>query len=221
MTSRAVGLTKTQAAYASIRHDIEVGEFLPATRLRINALQTRLGISPTPVREALRMLQADGFVTNHPHQGMTVTSHDPEDVEEVYQLREILEPLAAQLAARNRTEDVAKRLTELHEATTQAVHDGHDTLAAELNSELHSAIAEASGSYLLADFCARLRIILPMTGLWLTSRANLSILEHETIVTAIAKGDAAAAAAAMRYHIDRGHHQAVKRFSVKAKTSKS
>jgi DNA-binding GntR family transcriptional regulator len=217
VTTDAVGMTKTQAAYSSIRRDIESGEFPPGARLRVSALQAKLGISPTPIREALRMLQSDGVVTNLPHQGMAVTAYEPDDVEEVYRLRELLEPLAAEFAARNRTEEEVARLTELHEGIAAAVRDGDDSLAAELNAQWHAAIVEASHSRLVEDFSMRLRVVLPLTGLWLGSHATLSVREHRKVVAAIAKGDGEAAGAAMRSHVDRGHRQAAKRFATKVK----
>lgn len=216
MTSDAVGTTKTQAAYTSIRRDIEFGVHPPGSRLRVSALQTTLGISPTPIREALRMLQSDGLVTNHPHQGMTVTSHEPEQIEEVYALRELLEPLAAEFAARNRTEADVALLTELHEGVEAAVAEGNDSLAAELNAQWHAAVITAAHSRLIEDFNSRLRVVLPLTGLWLGTRAALSIREHRKVVAAIAAGEPEAASAAMRHHVDRGHRQATKRFAARA-----
>lgn len=216
MTIDAGEMTKTQAAYSSIRRDIEAGVFAPGARLRVRTLQARLGFSPTPIREALRMLQSDGIVTNHPHQGMTVTSHEPEELEEVYRLRELIEPLAAEYAARRRADRHIERLTGLHEGMLQAVEEEQDSLAADLNAQFHAAIVEAAGSRLVEDLYARLGVVLPLTGLWLRSRAHLSNREHKKILTAIAKGDADAAADAMRQHVDRGHRQATKRFGARA-----
>lgn len=216
MTIDAGEMTKTQAAYSSIRRDIEAGVFAPGARLRLRTLQTRLGFSPTPIREALRMLQSDGIVTNHPHQGMTVTSHEPEELEEVYRLRELVEPLAAEYAARRRTEKDVERLTGLHEGMLRAVDEAQDSLAADLNAQFHAAVVEAAGSRLVDDVYARLGVVLPLTGLWLSSRAHLSNREHKKILTAIAKGDPDAAADAMRRHVDRGHRQATERFGAKA-----
>lgn len=215
MTIDAGEMTKMQAAYASIRRDIESGFFPPGARLRVRTLQDRLGFSPTPIREALRMLQSDGVVTNHPHQGMTVASHEPEELEEVYRLREVIEPLAAEYAARRRTDEQVRQLASLHEGIVNAVRDGQDSLAAELNARFHSAIVEASGSRLVEDMYGRLGVVLPLIGLWLSSRATLSIREHEKILSAITKGDAEAAAAAARQHVDHGHRAAAKRFGAK------
>lgn len=216
MTIDAGEMTKTQAAYSSIRRDIEAGVFPPGARLRVRELQTRLGFSPTPIREALRMLQSDGIVTNSPHQGMTVTSHEPEELEEVYRLREVIEPLAAEFAARRRTDEQIAHLISVHEGLGRAIDEGKDSLAAELNAQFHAAIVEASGSRLVDDMYSRLGVVLPLTGLWLRSRADLSYSEHETILKAIREGDSDAAAEAMRRHVDRGHRQATKRFGGKA-----
>lgn len=213
MANDAQEMTKTHAAYSSIRRDIEAGVFLPGAHLRVRALQTQLGYSPTPIREALRMLQADGLVTDTPHQGMTVTSHEPEELDEVYRLREVIEPLAAEFAARRRTDQHVADLTSIYDALVEAAHEGQESAAAELNARFHATIVQASGSRLVEDMYSRLSVVLPLTGLWLNSRATLSNREHKKILRAIAAGDAEAASAAMRQHVDRGHRQATERFS--------
>lgn len=217
----SVGLTKTQAAYASIRADIESGASRPGQRLRLSALQAQLEISPTPIREALRMLQADGLITNLPHQGMTVTSYAPEEVEEVYALREAIEPLAASYAALRSTPKSTERMTSLHEQMVAAVRSGDHAKAGELGGEWHEAVAEASGARLVDDFFRRLRVVLPLKTMWLASRAGLSIHEHGEINEAIAAGDAAGASAAMSRHLDRGRQQATSRFGAPTEPRRS
>jgi len=159
------------------------------------------------------MLQSDGIITNQPHHGMTVTSHEPKEIEEVYRLRELVEPLAAEYAARNCTQGDVERLTTLHAEIVKAVRDDRDSIAAELNAQFHAAIIEMSSSRLIADVYSRLRIVLPLEALWLNSRSGLTVREHKKVVAAIAKGDPEAAATAMLAHVARGHRQAAKRFA--------
>ncbi len=209
----SLGQTKTQAAYSAIRADIEAGVFAPGMRLLVGVLQERLGVSPTPVREALRMLQADGLVTNLPHQGMTVTTYAASDVEEVYRLREVVEPIASELVAQKTDPEVIAALQSLHESFKQAVNENRQTEANDLNAQWHRLLIESSGSRLVEEFCNRLSVVLPLKGLWLSSRAQDSVNEHQKVLDAIIAGDPEAARDAMHQHLCRGHRQTADRFA--------
>ena len=213
MTTETFAVTKTQAAYVAIRQAIETGEFPPGSRLLVSALQQRLGISPTPIREALRMLQSDGLATSQAHLGMTVTSYAQADIEEVYRIREMLEPLAASFAAEHRTPESLERLETVHEDLARAVRDGRNTAAAELNGEWHFLITEMSGLRLVAEFTMRLRAVLPIKAMWQTSTGELSVLEHAQINSAIVESDSDKACAVMGAHVARGRRQAIRRFA--------
>lgn len=213
MSTERFAVTKTQAAYVAIRKDIENGDFPPGSRLLVSGLQQRLGISPTPIREALRMLQSDGLVTSQAHLGMTVTSYAQADIEEVYRIRELLEPLAASFAAQHRSLESLERLQIVHESLTKAVRDGRNTAAADLNGEWHLLVIEMSGLRLVAEFTARLRAIVPIKAMWQTSTDKISLREHAQIVSAIVESDSEKASAVMGAHVARGHSQAIRRFA--------
>ena len=206
MSTERLAVTKTQAAYVALRQAIETGEFPPGSRLLVSALQQRLGISPSPIREALRMLQSDGLVTSQAHLGMTVTSYAQADIEEVYRIREMLEPLAASFAAKNRTLESLERLEIVHDSLTKAVQDGRNAAAADLNGEWHFMRR-------VAEFATRLRAVLPIKGMWQVSTGELSLREHAQIVSAIAESDSEKASAIMGAHVARGHRQAIRRFA--------
>jgi len=87
--------TKTEAATATIRTLILTGKLPPGMPLRLNYLATRLGLSAMPIREGLRVLEAERLVAFRAHHGATVTEFSAEDVEEAYALHEALEGLAA------------------------------------------------------------------------------------------------------------------------------
>lgn len=213
MSAEAQSITKTQAAYVAIRQAIETGEFPPGTRLMVSLLQQRLGISPTPIREALRMLQSDGLLTSQAHLGMTVTSYAQEDIDEVYRIREMLEPLAAGFAAMRRTLEDLEQLHTVHESLERAVHDGRDTAAAEMNGQWHALVTEISGLRLVTEFSTRLRAVLPIKTMWHASTGELSVLEHAQINACIGEGDPDKATALMGAHVTRGRRQAMRRFS--------
>ncbi len=207
-----VALTKTEAAYLSIRSAIQTGDLPQGSRLIVSTLQRRFQISPTPIREALRMLQSDGLVTGEAHLGMTVTSYEQSDVEEVYRIREMLEPLAAGSASQKRSEEDLTKLLRIHDDLASAVHDGMHARAAELNGEWHALIIEMSGLRLVNEFLTRLQVVLPLKAMWRASSADLSVGEHSGINLAIASRDVEQAVNLMGLHVARGARMAVTSF---------
>lgn len=199
----AVSMTKTQAAFHRIRGAIEEGRLKPGDRLKTAELQDELGMSPTPIREALRLLQAQGLVEHRPHHGMVVAEYPVEQTEEVYRLRLVLEPLAAGLAAERATAEQLGGIRHLLDGLREAVRAGDARVdAAELNAAWHRAVYEAAGSRHLEEFIARLWSVLPLEAIWLESRSKASVEEHERITAAIERRDAADASALVKRHIE-------------------
>ena len=199
----ATSMTKTQAAFHRIRGAIEEGRLEPGERLRATALQKELGMSPTPIREALRLLQAQGLVEHRPHHGMVVAEYTVEETEEVYRLRVVLEPMAAGLAAERASAEQLGTIRRRLEDLKDAVEAGATRVdGAELNAAWHRAVYVAAGSRYLEEFIARLWGILPLEAIWLESRSEASVEEHERITAAVEQGDATVAAALTKRHIE-------------------
>src|SRR5438105_3225610 len=93
--------TTADAVYEALRQRIVEGEFAPGQRLRSDALATALKVSRTPVREALRKLEAEGLVGLSPRGGLIVQELSEDDLNEIFLIREALEGQAARLAAEN------------------------------------------------------------------------------------------------------------------------
>lgn len=204
MSIEARSVTKTEAAFRALRRAIEVGRYHPGEHLRVQRLVEDLRMSPTPIREALRMLQSEGLVVHHAHRGTTVAEYSPEDAAEVYGLRLVLEPMAARLAAERVTDEQLAELRRLHAELDAAIADSHNSSAAELNVLWHRAVYEASGSRYLQEFISRLWQALPGRAIWLTSRASMSLEQHERVTVALERRDPDAAFACMREHISLG-----------------
>lgn len=203
----AVSMTKTQAAFHRIRTAIQEGHLEPGVRLKAAALQDELGMSPTPIREALRLLQAQGLVEHRPHHGMVVAEYPVEQTREVYCLRLVLEPMAAGLAAERATSEQLGEIRRWLDALREAVQAGDARVdAAELNAAWHRAIYEAADSRYLEEFIARLWGVLPLEAIWLDSRADASVEEHERITTAVERGESSKAATLFREHIEATAH---------------
>jgi DNA-binding GntR family transcriptional regulator len=195
-------MTKTEAAFHTLRSAIEEGRFRPGERLTLARLLAELDMSPTPIREAIRLLQAEGLLEHEPHHGVVVAEYSPEKAEEIYRLRVVLEPLATELAVERATPEQVASIRRLHDALAEAVRERNPrTDVAELNAEWHRALYAASGSRYLQEFIAKLWTAIPVRAIWLTRRAERSIEQHEAIMEAFGRGDAAAAAECMREHI--------------------
>lgn len=197
-------VTKTEAAFRALRFAIEERHLAPGERLRVAGLVETLGMSPTPIREALRLLQAEGVVQHHPHRGMVVSEFSPDELTEIYRLRVVLEPLAAELAAARADDEQIAEARGLQDELRHAVDVGDYSRMADLNARWHDVIHTAAGSRYLAEFIGRLWNAIPVPALWLMRRASNSLEEHEVVVEALERRNPAAAATAMRRHIESG-----------------
>jgi DNA-binding GntR family transcriptional regulator len=200
---RILSVTKTDAAYQAIRTDIEEGRLKPGERLRIGSLIERLGMSPTPIREALRLLQAHGLVENRPHHGMIVKEYSVAGVEEIYDLRVVLEPLAAKFAAERAEAADLDEIRRLHDVLRQAARKEPYNMAA-LNAQWHRRIYAASRSVYHQEFIERLWRALPVEVVWAGARRDRALSEHQAIMEALEEHDGERAAALMKEHIEAG-----------------
>jgi DNA-binding GntR family transcriptional regulator len=204
--------TKAELALQVLRERIRTGELEPGVRLRLNDLTRELGMSPTPIREALRLLQADGLVHYHPHQGIVVAQSSPEETEDVVRLRCLLEPLAVELAVPSLAPEQLRVLEDLHQKLLAAVDARRGSAISASNASWHWAIYDACGSLHLRKFIRRLWDVYPWRTMWaLAGRAEESAREHERIMNAIAVADAQVAANRLREHILSAHESLLNR----------
>ncbi|MEO6828042.1 MAG: GntR family transcriptional regulator [Microbacteriaceae bacterium] len=194
-----------ELAYRSIRSQILSGEQAGGQWLRESELAASIGVSRTPVREALRQLAAEGLVRHERNRGVQVQSWTFADLEDAYTLRSRIEPWGCGLAAASGQADIAelKRLADAMDAVVAAPHQDFDVLT-ELNSRFHGTILQASGNERLRAVLASL-VQLPFV--WRTfahySPAELqrSLTHHHELVDALESGNSAWAESVMRAHI--------------------
>lgn len=188
--------------YAVLRQRIEDGELRRGVRLRQEALADELGVSRTPLREALRRLAAEGLVEFHPNRGAQVPELGPEAVRAAYEARLILEPGAARVAAARRPADQLAALRAAVESQRGAA--GLEAYAA--SRAFHLALVRASEN----EYLIRLAEALWVPGIAQAiyeqhrdaqERLVADVAEHERIAAAVEAGDGDLAEALTRHHI--------------------
>ena len=191
-------LGKRDAIAQRLRTEIVQGSLRVGDRLRQNEIARRYGVSPTPVREALRVLETQGFVTHEAHRGVTVADFTG-SFEQVYQLREALECLATEMAVRNMTSERARdlfaivdRIEETDSTDRQARHAAH--------IEFHELLYAGCEFPALLDLISIVWSRFPWDEFLAVPVALSLRADHRPIVERASRGDAAGAAAALRDH---------------------
>jgi len=191
-------------AYQGLLAAIAEGRLRPGERTRETDLAEQLGISRTPIREALQRLAHDGLVQLDARNGARVAELSIGAIQELYDLREILEGSAARFAALSAKPNDRQRLDAILER--EATHLGEPAVLAKLNKLFHRSICEAANNRYLANAVATFSttlLLLGPTTLAAQHRADESHREHWLIVEAIITGNADGAEALMRRHIRR------------------
>ena len=186
--------------YAILREQILAGDLEPESRLHQEGISAELGVSRTPVREAIARLAAEGLVELLANRGARVAAVGEGDMEAAYEARLGIEPLAARLAARRRD---AAELAKLRKTLTPARKGAKAAYAA--SRAFHLELAVASGNAFLVDFSETLwagRLGLHVYAQQMTpEQFAKDALEHERILDAIEAGDEDTAERLTREHI--------------------
>jgi DNA-binding GntR family transcriptional regulator len=191
-----------EAVQDAIRAAIVDGRYPPGERLLEDQLAHELDVSRNPVREALQGLASEGFVVIEPRRGARVASISPERAAELFQVREVLEGLAARLAAERRTPQQLAELEAIVEEGLGRAQAGGLRDLPELNNRFHVAVLEAAGNAMLSDVLGRLApVITWVYARRIAERSSHSWREHVRIVEAIAAGDADLAYQRACHHI--------------------
>jgi DNA-binding GntR family transcriptional regulator len=196
--------------YRRIRADIMSLKIPPDTRISVDNMVRELGVSQTPIREALSMLEAIGLVTKKHFIGYcTAPRLDRSQLQELFEFRLLIEPYAARRAAETMSEDTICALEnvagQLGNGQAPQGESSHATLA-DLDSEFHQMIARGGGNNLIAGSLARLHTHLHIFRFCFRRElADDAMVEHAVIMDAIRARDGSAAEAAMRGHIEKSY----------------
>ena len=194
-------------AYESIRRAILDGHYAPGSALREEQLAAEVGVSRTPVREALRRLLSDGLVDNVRNSGTFVSELSDDDLLEIFELRAILEAHVARRAARTIDEAALGELERLAGAMEEASgsEDERRKAFGPLNTAFHTVILKASGSRLVEPILQRMFAVplVPLKEYRLRRWVNIdrSNRQHREIIEALREHDPEWAALCMESHL--------------------
>ena len=186
----------------SIRNRILTGKYAPGERLVEAHLSAELGVSRMPVREALRVLAADGFVIIEPRRGASVALYTPEQIREFVEVRATLEGLNAKLAAKRHDPEEIRKLEAILAAGSRIAEKADWAQLHEANNNFHEALAEVAANSTLRDMVRSLRertavIFAPHSR----KRAKQNWEEHAAIVRAVVAGDGELASLLAARHV--------------------
>lgn len=197
-----------------LEEDILGGRLPPGSRINADDLARRLGVSHIPVREALRALDAAGWVIHRPHQGASVRERDAAELADLFEAREIVESEVAALAAVRRTASDLEALEEIVDRQ-QFVREPGDL--ARVNYDFHAALAGCAHNSTLADVCIamskRVRFYYLPTA---SARRQESLADHRAMVEAVRRRDADAVREMARVHVTRTRTDAYRALEIAA-----
>lgn len=197
--------TRAESAYRTLRDQLIVLDIAPGAPINEASLMQQLELGRTPVREALKRLEADHLVMTYPRRGTFATSVEITELAAVSEVRRLLEPAAATAAARQTDEDVRQELRATRDAVAELAEDTafHHAMAQDL--AVHRLIYRAAGNHHLEEALVRLDNL--ATRIWCTVAHRLPELtghvrEHVGLLEAVLDGDSVRAARLSLEHID-------------------
>ncbi|MBQ9633859.1 MAG: GntR family transcriptional regulator [Schwartzia sp.] len=205
----------------TLRDAVRRGILQPGERLMEIQLAEDLGVSRTPVREAIRKLEMEGYVIMMPRRGTYVADLSIRDINEVFEIRTSLESLASGLAAERINEDELEKLQRLLVEIGAYIKSGDMESIVRTDTEFHDLLYQASRNTRLVGIISNLREQLTRfrtTSMSFPGRLKATLEEHRKIVEAIAQGDEKAARKAAEHHMEKSEQTLLA--SMKAKEKK-
>ena len=192
-----------------MRDLIRSGELEPRARINVSELTERFGISRTPLREALKVLAAEGLVTMKVRRGAYVTEMSEKDLRDVYHLLSLLESDAAGVVATTATPAQLQTLRDLHAELEAAAAERERFFA--INERFHMLLLELADNRWRSQMVADLRKVMKLNrhnSLLKQGRIEDSLNEHRAILAAMVARDAKATVKAMKAHFAQGFEAA-------------
>lgn len=193
----------------TLRQAIRTGVLKPGERLMEIQLADELGVSRTPVREAIRKLELEGYVIMMPRRGTYVANLSIRDVNEVFEIRTSLDSLASGLAAERITDEELERLERLLVSIGDGIENNDMDKIVEADTQFHDLLYQASRNARLVGIIYNLREQLTRfrtTSMAYPGRLKETLEEHSRIVEAIAEGNVELAQKAAEDHMEKSEH---------------
>jgi len=196
--------SKSEKVYDILLENIIRRRLTPGERLVERDLAEKLGVSKTPVREALSRLRKEGLVEGTSYRGFFVTRISPKDMEEIYELREVIEGLAARNATKKINEEQIEQLNSIIRSFEECVRKKDLEYYSSLDLEFHNLLAAGSKNRRLSQIMQLLRNqtrILMSSSVVLPGRVEASLKEHKKIMNAVVSHEPDLAEQFAREHI--------------------
>jgi DNA-binding GntR family transcriptional regulator len=197
-------MTRSDQVRAALRQALLSGAFAPGEQLNEGRIALELGVSKTPVREALSMLRATGLVVAKPPRGLAVAVIDDETVREIYQLREVLEAEAVRLAVPAADEALVSEGRRMLAEARELGKKRDLVMLSQLNRDFHELIYDRCGNTKMKNILHGMRdqVEFAVAAGWMVTPSwELEAQEHEAILAAVATGDSRRAASLTKKHI--------------------
>ncbi|RMF33361.1 MAG: GntR family transcriptional regulator [Alphaproteobacteria bacterium] len=198
----ATTLSSGEAAHEALLDALRAGDYAPGDRLREEEVAERLGLSRTPVREALRRLEAEGIVEHRPRIGAAIRRLEHGEIVELYEMRMVLERSAAEMAARHGGAAEFDTLDALNDRI--AAERASPARNAAINRDFHHCLYRAGRNRFLmaaAEGLNNALLLLGPTTHTDPERVDEVVAQHRAIVEALRRGDATAAGMAAQAHL--------------------
>ncbi|MEM1288537.1 MAG: GntR family transcriptional regulator [Pseudomonadota bacterium] len=195
-------ISNGDAAYTAILRAIREGDYGPGDRLRETEIAERVGLSRTPIREALRKLESDGIVEHRPRVGSVVRQLGHSEVVELYEIRLVLERTAAELAAKHAVDAQIAELEAINRAIGKSLAD--PPAAAALNQQFHQTLYRTARNRFLLEAASSLNnalMLLGPTTLADEERISTVCRQHQQIIDGVRRADKEAAGTAAEAHL--------------------
>lgn len=193
----------------TIREAILKGDLKPGEKVAEPELAEQFGISRTPIREAFRQLESEGYLTVVPRKGAVVAALSERDVQEFYEVKSILEGYAAELAAKNLSDKELAKLESINERLKQLANDGDVKSFYKIHNEFHEMFLKAANNTKLYELIKQLGMKfsrMRMASLSVDGRMAISVAEHDKLLDAFRQHDGKTAEALVKKTAAIGGH---------------
>ena len=176
--------------YSALKLMIANYRFKPGVRINVEQITKELGVSRTPVWEAIRRLEQEGLVVNSPNKGVFMNSLTPEEALDLYAVREVLEGMAARLAAERIDEKALAKLDKSLQKQKKIIENGDLVAYSQVDFDFHAIIYEASGNVFLKELLQNIKNKMRPISMHVGGFLHSFFDDHTLLVDALKKGKA-------------------------------